>query len=66
MWVAYDDKGLPLKTGKHTLPRVTPGSTHTNTFEWTSTKEVVKITVEVFRPTGYSVHDAKWQKTAEK
>lgn len=66
MWVAYDDKGLPLKTGKHTLPRVTPGSTHTNTFEWTSTKEVVKITVEVFRPTGYSVHDAKWQKAAEK
>lgn len=60
-WVTYDNNGLPLKTGKKTLPSIIPGSSHTYTLEWPVSNEVAKIEVEVFRPTGYSVHKAMWQ-----
>ena len=64
-WITYDKNGLPLKTGKKILPSVVPGSNHSHTLEWPVSEDVVKIAVEVFRPTGYSVHNATWQRSAE-
>ncbi|MBI1389745.1 MAG: hypothetical protein GC154_15005 [bacterium] len=60
IWIAYDKRGLPMGSGKITLPDLAPGSLFEHLGEWPSFDGLDRVTAEVFRPTGYSVLDAQW------
>jgi beta-glucuronidase len=60
IWNTYDEDDLPLATGKIILPSLKPGAKHQQSIQWSATDTVTRIAVEVFRPTGYSVHEATW------
>lgn len=66
VWIAYNNKDLPIGTGKKVLPEITPGSTHQAEIEWPTGDSLKRIRVEVFRPTGYSVLEAEKAITSNK
>jgi beta-glucuronidase len=61
-WIAYNQLGQPMGTGKTTLPSLSPGSHHTERLTWPTFENLDKVRVEIFRPTGYSVEDLEWVK----
>lgn len=60
VWIAYNHDLLPIGTEKRTLPALSPGTKHIETFTWPTSEPIERVSVEIFRPTGYSVHEAKW------
>lgn len=58
IWIVYNQSNQPVATGKRMLPDLNPGSRFTDRLEWQAFEDETKLWVEVFRPTGYSVHDA--------
>lgn len=61
VWIAYDNQNLPIGTGKRTLPDLQPGAQRSEKIEWPSAVAPSRISVEIFRPTGYSVLDGEWK-----
>jgi len=61
VWIAYNDLGQPIGTGRRVLPDLPPGTKRTEEIEWPTFKPLARVWVEVFRPTGYSVLDAEWK-----
>jgi beta-glucuronidase len=59
VWTAYDDHGLPWGSGRRRLDDLAPGSDRAETVGWTAFSRLARIQVEIFRPTGYSVHSAE-------
>ncbi len=62
IWTAYNQLDQPIGTGKTILPELEPGSQHIEPINWAAFDGLVRVKAEVFRPTGYSVLDAQWQK----
>ncbi|MDX9754359.1 MAG: glycoside hydrolase family 2 TIM barrel-domain containing protein [bacterium] len=61
-WIAYNSFNQPIGTGQRVLPDLAPGSDYTDTIDWVDFEDLSKIKVEIFRPTGYSVHEETWEK----
>ncbi|MGW8178953.1 MAG: glycoside hydrolase family 2 TIM barrel-domain containing protein [bacterium] len=61
VWVAYNDLEQPIASGKVQLADLPPGSRHSIDVYWKSFQSLFRVRVEVFRPTGYSVHDSEWR-----
>lgn len=64
IWTAYDEENLPIHTGSQLLPKLTPGTVYRHKLKVDSSK-LKKITVEVFRPTGYSVQKFTYTPTTK-
>lgn len=62
VWTAYNHLGHPLVTGKVVLPDLIPGTAHEQRIEWATFSNLSWLQVEVFRPTGFSVLEARWTK----
>ena len=61
VWIAYNDLGQPIGTGRRVLKDLPPGTRQIETIEWPTFEPLRSVRVEVFRPTGYSVIDAEWK-----
>lgn len=61
IWIAYNQYGQPLGSGRRHLPDLPPGMKVTEDVAWPKFKLLTRIWVEVVRPTGYSVLDAEWK-----
>ena len=61
VWVAYNSLDQPIASGKARLPHLAPGSRHVEEMSWETFKDLSRVRVEVFRPTGYSVHESEWR-----
>jgi beta-galactosidase len=59
IWTAYNDRDQPMGAGKMLLPDLAPGTQHVAEVAWPDFPGMTKVRVEVFRPNGYSVHDAE-------
>jgi beta-glucuronidase len=60
VWTAYNDLGHPLQNGNIPLPELPPGSRKEIDLVWKDLPDPARIYIEIFRPTGYSVTEAKW------
>lgn len=60
VWTAYNRLEHPMATGKFVLPDLVPGSLHEQLLTWQEVRDLKRVKVEVFRPTGYSVAEAEW------
>jgi len=62
VWTVQNHLGQPIGSGKVELPDLKPGSTFTFEAHWKSADPAQRIHGEVFRPTGYSVHESEWRR----
>lgn len=58
-WAVFNKLEQPIATGVVELPVMPPGTEHTETIRWEKFSDPGRIQIEVFRPTGYSVHEAE-------
>jgi len=61
IWVVYNSLDQPIASGKIQLPLLPPGARHVEEIGWQTFRDLALVRVEVFRPTGYSVHDSEWR-----
>jgi beta-galactosidase len=55
IWIAYNRFDQPTECGRLLLPDLPPGILHESSTTWPAFPELKKVSVEIFRPTGYSV-----------
>jgi len=61
-WIAYNDLGQPIGTGKRIMAELPPGTQRVETIDWPAFENLARVEAQIFRPTGYSVLDAIWEK----